>query len=347
MLVGAALVGCAPAGATNEPGPAPNRVNEQVSQAELTPGERLLYLPEPAPEELLGREVLSDERGYMVFAPERRPGCIVTPRPQANAYAQQYTRALNDVVGIRAELPRIADLEAQYSGTLSLSLDIVNASLIRADLEGDCGEKVVTAIRVGTGSREVTVRKQGGAKARVDLGALGNVETGGGRDRGEAESLAWAQPQGWSIEIGEGNRGMDDIRISMPEQVTANVPFGVEVDVGRAFWLVVLYRDANGDHDVILPRGQYKAYHAEGERVALPDMTSTNLEGETSTLETLVVYGFADEADFRRFVPPQGKITAAQANTYASELQEALDNRAIPPARWSRAEFTFEILAGQ
>ena len=145
MLVGAALVGCAPAGATNEPGPAPNRVNEQVSQAELTPGERLLYLPEPAPEELLGREVLSDERGYMVFAPERRPGCIVTPRPQANAYAQ-YTGALNDVVGIRAELPRIADLEAQYSGTLSLSLDIVNASLIRADLEGDCGEKVVTAI---------------------------------------------------------------------------------------------------------------------------------------------------------------------------------------------------------
>ena len=115
----------------------------------------------------------------------------------------------------------------------------------------------------------------------------------------------------------------------------------------RAFWLVVLYRDANGDHDVILPRGQYKAYHAEGERVALPDMTSTNLEGETSTLETLVVYGFADEADFRRFVPPQGKITAAQANTYASDLQEALDNRAIPPARWSRAEFTFEILAGQ
>ena len=183
------------------------------------------------------------------------------------------------MVGIRAELPRIADLEAQYSGTLSLSLDIVNASLIRADLEGDCGEQVVTAIRVGTGSREVTVRKQGGAKARVDLGALGNVETGGGRDRGEAESLAWAQPQGWSIEIGEGNRGMDDIRISMPEQVTANVPFGVEVDVGRAFWLVVLYRDADGDHDVIAPRGQYKADHVEGKRVALPDMTSTDHEG--------------------------------------------------------------------
>lgn len=344
-LVALVLGACQPTTATKGPEPARNRVAEHVGEAQLVPGERLLYLPEPAPAELLGREVLTDARGYMVFAPERRPGCTATPRAQENAYHQQYTRALDDVVGVHADVPRIGDLEAHYAGTLSLNLEIENATLIRADLEGNCGTQVVTAVRVGSGTREVLVDRHGGGRARINLGPLGDVEGRGERSRTESENLAWDQPQGWSIEIGDGNRGTDDIRVSMPEQVTANAPFQVEVNVGRELWLVVLYRDANGNHDVVLPRGQYKAYHAKGERVMLPDLTSTNLEGHDSDLETLVVYGFANELDFRRFSPPQGKVTHEQVNAYVTELQQALGAREIPPARWSKAEFTFEIVS--
>ena len=53
--------------------------------------------------------------------------------------------------GIERKSETLADLEAQYSGTLSLSLDIVNASLIRADLEGDCGEKVAAPPEASVG----------------------------------------------------------------------------------------------------------------------------------------------------------------------------------------------------
>jgi hypothetical protein len=96
-----------------------------------------------------------------------------------------------------------------------------------------------------------------------------------------------------------------------------------------------------------MPSPSLPAYRADaGTRVALPKLEATNLPGHTEGHETLLVFGFTEEGDFKAFRPPAGVLTTQQANAYAKELQARLnDPNQIPRARWTSTTFSYRIVA--
>lgn len=318
-------------------------VSDVVATTELVPGEHLLFAPEPEPGDLLGREVTRDQRGYLVVAPERKPGCRVIAREVDHQYQQTYDQALETVAAIGVAAPGLVDLKARYEGELRVSMKVDNTTTWRADLEGECGSRVVSEVRVGGGARRVVLRRGGGSEVVVPLPGGAGVEAQGRRERGEAGWMAWPPGQGWAIKLVDGDRGSDMLRIAMPEEVRAGREYTVRIDVREPMWLVVLVRDAAGHHEVVLPRGQYPAFQAKGARVELPKLVSTNLPGHSEDRERLLVYGFTDEDDFQTFVPPAGRATPEQVDAYVADLERRLAAREIPAARWARATFDFVI----
>ena len=83
----------------------------------------------------------------------------------------------------------------------------------------------------------------------------------------------------------------------------------------------------------------------EGATVDLPELVPSNRPGHTEDRETLLVYGFAHEADFSLFRPPAGAIDVTQTDAYVAQLQERLDGGEVPRQRWVSAEFTYVIRA--
>ena len=342
LFAGLALGGCKTDRATQTPEPTPGSTTQTVSEAEVEPGEHLLYSPEGDASGLLGREVTRDADGHYVIASERRPGCRAEPTTVANGYHRDYRSELRDAAGVAASVRRIAELSAHYEGRLFLRLSVDNVHVLRADLTGDCGEQVITEVKVGTGSREIVHARGGGGEVTIDLGPAGGGTAGGERERSEQETLQWGEPQAWAFKLSAGNKGANDIRIVMPEILTAGTRFTARVEVAKALWLVVLYRDAAGHHGVLLPRGKHEVL-AEGASLALPDMIPSNVEGHAEDRETLLVYGFTEEADYHQLKPPAGAISTEQTDAYAAELAARLDRGEIPRARWTSTEFTYLI----
>jgi hypothetical protein len=137
------------------------------------------------------------------------------------------------------------------------------------------------------------------------------------------------------------------ITIQMPKKLTSGEQFRPAIKVDRRLWLIVLYRDAEGNHGVVFPSPKLPAYQVTpGNRVELPAMIVSTLPGHTTDSETLIVYGFGEEADFRRFAPTGGQLSTQQANAYATKLQRQLENSAeISRTSWTSATAKYEIVA--
>lgn len=316
-----------------------------VDSTEVAPGERLMYLPEGDPQSLIGREVTRDAEGHIVIAGERKPGCTAKVQRVANEFSRDYESELRDVAGFEANVRRMVELQGNYESGLRLRLQVSNQHVLRGDLEGNCGASVIQEVSVGTGAREVVQVESGGGAVAVDLGPAGGGQASGQRSTGEREALSWDTPQAWAFKLTEGELGRALLEIVMPEELVAETEFQASVRVNAPLWLVVLYRDAEGHHGVLLPRGAGRASYAAGDEVELPKMVPSNLSGHDEDREMLLVYGFTEEADFALFKPPAGAIDAARADEYAARVKERLDGREIPRKRWTYAEFTYVIRA--
>ena len=319
--------------------------SKTVDRTQVAPGERLLYLPDGDPESLLGREVSQDANGHTVIAAERKPGCTASVEKVDTAFARAYESELRNVAGFEATVKRMVELEGHYESGLRLRLSVDNAHVLRGELSGNCGEQVIAEVKVGTGSREVVQLKQGGGTVKVDAGLAGGGGVSGERSTTEAESLTWDTPQAWAFTLASGNVGRALVEIRMPESLVAGQRFTPSVTVNAPLWLVVLYRDAEGHHGVLAPRGGTTALRASGDTLELPTLVPENLPGHEEDREMLLVYGFTEAADFDLFKPPAGAIDTAQADAYATALKERLDAGEIPKKRWTSAEFTYVIQA--
>ncbi len=347
LVVLVQLGACRPVAATADSSShaRPPSTTERVASTEVAPGERLLYLPEGDPVGLLGRAVTRGTNGLLEIAAERAPGCTVAITTVENTFSRRYESDLRDVAGFDADIRRIAHLQARHERHLFLQLSVDNEKMLRADLDGNCGERVITEVKIGRGSREVVVGRQSGGSAAVDLGPVARAQGGAQRVIAEQESLSWDTAQAWAFKIADGNGGRADVEIRMPEVLTAGEHVQPRIEIGKAVWLVVLYRDARGDHDVLLPRGQHPVVFAAGRDLRLPEMIASNLPGHEEDRETLLVFAFTQEEDFRQFKPPAGHVDTVRVNEYVTRLRERLDRGEIPRSRWSSAEFTYVIRA--
>ncbi len=340
----AVVTACKTDGDTTRPG-GKSSATQTVDRTQVAPGERLLYLPDGDPESLLGREVTTDAQGHTVVADERKPGCTVATTRVETSFARDYESELRNVAGFQATVQRMVELEGHYENGLRLHLRVDNDHVLRGELSGACGEQVIAEVKVGTGSREIVLLEQGGGSVQVDGGLAGGGGVSGERSNTEQEVLQWDSPQAWAFGLTSGNVGRAAIDIQMPESLVAGDRFKPTIAVNAPLWLVVLYRDAEGHHGVLAPRGGRPALHASGDTVDLPELVPSNLPGHSEDRETFVVYGFTEEADFGLFKPPAGAIDTAQADAYAKELRDRLDSGEIPKKRWTTAEFTYVIQA--
>jgi hypothetical protein len=345
VLVAASMGACDRSAQTNVPeSTRDSKVIEAVDATQVAPGERLLYLPEGDARGLLGREVTKDAQGHTVIAEARRPGCTAEVIDVPNAYAREYERALSDAAGLQANVRQIAELEGHYRRGLRLQLSIDNVRVLRANLVGDCGPDAIAEVNVGRGRRRIVAVNEGGGTVAVDLGALGGGEATGSSARSENEALSWETPQAWAVRTTRGDIGRATIEIAMPERVAPGQQFVPKLRIGKPLWIVVLYRDAEGHHGVLLPRGGHSVEQADGD-LALPPLVPSNLPGHVEDRETLLVYGFTEEADYALFRPPAGAIATDQADAYAASLQARLRAAEIPPARWVFSDFTYLVAA--
>jgi len=335
---------CRPTAGSRTPSMGANesKVIATVDATQVAPGERLLYLPEGDARGLLGREVTQDANGHTVIAATRRPGCTATITEVPNAYTRDYDRALSDAAGLRAGVQQIAELEGHYERGLRIQLSISNALILRAELVGECGHNVITEVDVGTGERRIVAVAEGGGTVAVDFGVVSSAGASAARERSESEALRWDSAQAWAFRTTDGQVGRAQIAVEMPERLAPGSEFAPRLHVDQSLWLVVLYRDAEGHHGVLVPRGKHVEVLANGE-LTLPTLVAENLPGHSEDREALLVYGFTEHADYQLFRPPAGAIAPEQADAYAASLQARLVGGEIPRARWTMSEFTYLV----
>ena len=265
--------------------------SQKVDRTQVAPGERLLYLPDGDPASLLGREVTTDAQGHTVVAAERKPGCTVAIQKIATSFERDYESELRNVAGFQATVQRMVELEGHYENGLRLRLRVDNDHVLRGEVSGDCGDHVITEVKVGTGSREVVQLERGGGSAKINGGPAGGAGVSGERSTSEQEVLAWDSPQAWAFALSSGNVGRAAVEIQMPESLVAGARFTPKITVNAPLWLVVLYRDAEGHHGVLAPRGGRSAVHASGATVDLPALIPSNLPGHSEDRETFFYVG--------------------------------------------------------
>lgn len=316
------------------------------AEAEFLPqGEHLLFLPDGDPGALLGRAVSFASDGTITIASERTPGCRVNTKSVSNSFTKTYRQEAEAVAGINVGIAGFAELSGDYRRSLMVEISVSNTEILRADVEGDCGDQVVLAVRVGVGARTLLDAEGGQAAVEIRAPGAAKVRASGGASDAKDTALRWDSPQAWAVEVGDGNRGGDEITILMPEQLTHGRPYELEIEVAKPMYLIVLYLGADGHHGVVLPRGPHKSFHAAGQRTTLPNMTAHNLPGSQEDHETLIVFGFGEEADFRLFKPPGGSLAPDEVDRYVEEVEQRLADGEIPRSRWARSTFGYVIKA--
>jgi hypothetical protein len=311
----------------------------------LEPDTQLLLNPTGDPEALLGRVVTADPGGGWVVADARAPGCEVGVRRVQSHYAREVLEDTGRVASLSLGREQLASLSAKYGKRLRKYAKIENVEVLEADLRGPCGEHVIRAVKVGTGTSELGYFEERGAGVEVPTGH-GDVGAKAESWRRVNATLRWDTPQAWAFTVGaSGTGGAVDLVVHMPDMLAHGQAFAPEIEVKRSVWLVVLYEAADGSVGVLLPATGAPVQQAlAGERVVLPSFTAEAV-GAAQTHERLRVYGFVERGDFDQFRPPAGALSSEQAKRYASELPERL--RAIPQRRWVRTEFGYVIDGAQ
>ncbi len=307
--------------------------------------EHALVQPRGSAEQLLGRPVFVGSDGQVVIADSRTPGCEVVTNEVPAQWRRHFSQELRQAGVLEAGRLDVAGLEARHGEALRVEAEVVNDRVLRADLRGPCGANVVKAVFVGSGWREVQFRRESSGRAVATFkgvtlaGGAGSWERLGGR-------LEWSQPQAWAFQIGSSPNYTDEIELQMPVELVSGSTFTPVATVRRSAWLIVLYRDADGNYGVVLPSSDAPEYRVEaGVRVLLPTLRATVLPGHRVDYETLVVYGFQEEGDFARFRPPPGVLNSEQATEYALGLRSRLeDPTQIPRARWASTEFGYRVV---
>jgi hypothetical protein len=304
--------------------------------------EHLLYEPTGDALGLLGRAVSQGPDGELVIADELAPGCHVTPREVQSSWTREYEEDIGNVAFASTSIAALVSLRGKYGTQIRTHQKISNLKEIRADLQGSCGDVVITSVKVGTGSRELQYRRE--ASGGGDVTVAGNGVGGGVEDwKRIGESFVWTDAQAWSFSVGKV-AGAESIRlgIEMPSEMTDGDQYTIQVSAARDVWIVALYEEADGRAGILLPNQQNpNVVVAAGQRRPLPTMSVALREPAVAAREKMVLYAFTEKEDYEDFRPPAGAVSESEATSYYRSLAERLSK--LPTKRWGRGEVNYLI----
>jgi hypothetical protein len=321
-------IGCGPSLASvSDVMGAPGKTSaKQAELHDLARREHLLFRPHGNPEELLGRSVTRAADGSFAIASELPAGCVVRTKRTPERWRRTYVEELRRVAGAGADFGEIAELKARYGSEARVRVEVENTERLDADLEGECGEGVITMVRVGTGSRFIGTKTQKEGAAGVTVMGVGTTADAS-EARDQAVSFSWSEPQAWVFEVGHGSRGRRmELNAAMPTELSDGQHYRVTVLPNRAVWLIAYYREEDGRVGKLLPNMENPVIAvAPNERRELPELQVGLNDPAKAAREWFVVCGFDDPAFVQKFEPPKGDPSPEQMQAWHKELPALLE----------------------
>lgn len=336
------VVACSPTLPPPDLRPAPKQSME-TDQAHL------LLFPQSDAASLLGRAVHVTGDGGWTIADARAPGCEVAVREEAARYHTARQVDMHSMTSLAGGYAKFVSIEATFGKANTADIDITNTKILHADMRGACGDLVVDTVFVGHGKRTITASAQTSAKADVNVGV---VSASPATDNGSklVDAIDWQNDQAYGFTYSKVTKDEPlEIGVELPSQVGEGDRVEVHFTSKRPAYLVVYYL-SGGKADVLWPSNEEpEPMVAPDKPAVLPSERETAAgfhiqaalakPGEPSR-ETLVVYGFAEKADFDQMKPAAGG-SDDDGPAYAAALTEKLQQ--IPLSRWSRVQVSYVI----
>jgi hypothetical protein len=312
----------------------------------FAPDMHFLVEPTGDAEDLLGRAVHVTSAGGWTIADERAPGCNVRVKRSSADYEKSYRMGLGDLTALSGGYGELLKLEARYGRSVEAEMKVHNLETLTADTEGDCGEVIVKSVRIGTGERKLLRKADGAAKVHVGKGPIG-VSAGREAATDAADEIRWSTPQAYAFSYEGGvRRKVFELDARIPDSLRDGERFTLKFRASEDAYLVAYYLEESGEGAVLFPDAALPVpMVAAGSTFVFPPEGHKQLEAQLrdptiAVHETIVVYAFAERADFDRFRP--AALTAStDALAYAAELTNVLSS--IPISRWDRHSVTIEI----
>lgn len=345
-LIGAlVLVNASACSPTLPPPEAPPR----PAAARATEHANLLLYPQTDASSLLGRAVHRTEDGVWTIADELAPGCEVSVSREKAAFHSSRRADAHSMTSLSGGYAQLVSLVANFGRSTKVDIDVDNTEVLHGNTRGACGEYVVDKVFVGHGKRSIQAQAASAANANLQIGVISanpKLDTG----QTLVDSLEWQDDQAYGFGFRTADKSEPlSIKVDLPAAVLAGDDVTVHFSAKREAWLVVYYL-SEGKADVLWPSVEEPAPHvAPNGSAVLPSPRETAAgfriraalaKPGTPSRETLVVYGFSNEADFERLKPAAGAESADGA-AYAAELTSKLQT--LPLSRWSRSVISYVI----
>lgn len=347
VLLVASLVPACHDDGTMKPPTAPPTPKE----ARELPQASLLLYPIADAEGLLGRSVRTSSDGAWTIADARAPGCRVEVNREPTEVQQKRRVDITSVSTFDVGYAQLVGVHAKFGRVNQAEMDIRTTAILRANLAGPCGDTVIDTVYVGTGSRSLLASASRKAGVNANIGPLTpSVATDAKAE--VVDSTAWQSPQAYGF-------GARNLTTTTPLDVTAHAPSIVKsgdsvelsFETSAPAYLVVYYLDASGQADVLWPSNEEQSPTAAPGQPAVLPSSAERARGialraqlppgkTTATRETLVVYAFAEKADFD-VLKPQAASSNADGAQYAAALSTKLSR--IPANRWARTVLAYTI----
>jgi hypothetical protein len=331
--------------------PPPPTPEHSAESRELEQGHLLLF-PSNAPEELLARPVRLTEDGAWSIADARGPDCEVSVRTVPSRYRVRRRVELESLTAFSGSFGKLLGIEAGFGSATEADVDIENTAVLKADTRGNCDQVFVDQVFVGTGRRKLLAKADAAANATLAVSGIPGGSAGVDSKSVVVDETAWDSPQAYAFTYREAgsDRGLT-LRVDMPSTVKVGDEVTLRVESDRDAYLVVYYRDASGKGAVLWPSRQEPSPQVRtgvptflpstNERRAGVRLVAALAEPGSVARETLIVYAFGDEGDFRRVSPPPGA-TFEDGGQAAAELTARMDQ--LPLSRWTRSIVSYVIM---
>jgi hypothetical protein len=316
-------------------------ITQNVGSFDAAPRSHLLLFPLATAEALLGRAVILSEDGGWTIADERAPGCEVRVERIPAEYTKQYRVALEDLTSLAAGYSALLGLQAEYGRSIEAEIVIDNTEIMRADIRGPCGDVIVDSVSVGRGERKLLRRAAASVEGRGGQGPVG-VSAGRGSEAEVKDRIHWQTPQAYAFTYRELSKVEPlHIDVDMPRSITDGDALEIRLAGSRDAHVVVFFLEENGAGGVLWPAEGQTAKITAGQPTVLGPLEAHLRTPTEASIETLVIYAFADEHDYRQFKPDTGAYLT-DGTAYAASLTEKLST--ISLSRWSRVTLSYQIV---
>jgi hypothetical protein len=318
--------------------------------AHATEQSQLLLFPQADGEALLGRAAQRAADGSWTIADARAPGCEVAVKREKAAFHASRQVDAHSLTALAGGYASVVSLEAKFGRTNHADIDVENAEILRADMRGACGALVVDTVFVGHGKRRITADAQSAAKADVHVGVISAAPA---IDAAQSldDAIEWKDDQAYGFSARENAKTEPlEVRVDLPTVLDEGSNVTARFESARRAWLVVYYIDGSGHADVLWPSNEEpEPMVAPGAPATLPSAReraggiaykATLIRPGQPSRETLVVYAFAEKADFDALKPAAGSENA-DGPAYAADLTKRLQD--VQMSRWSRAVVGYVI----